>query len=281
LAFSNGWNLRRIVPWIAVGAFLSIRLYEGFRNGPHTLRSDVRVTCFRSLPFKYVSTGHSLDWFRFPLSTASSGCCHGTSSLVGLLPRKIPNFLRSVKDDLGLKMLGVYSIPCECSQVCIGQTGRSIDTRLKERQRHVRLEHPDKSAVAKHRTNLGHPNQLHDPAILSTKPRYMISYQGGDWDWAPAQQYEQGGWLLVWAIHRKLMCSMNSCMKPASHGGRCGFSVSHTGPCTMSFSLHPDIPAYFSSPTACRRLTDFTSVLRTSILCLTHPYTFHPSLYAY
>jgi hypothetical protein len=92
---------------------------------------------------------------------------------MGLLPRKISNFLRSVKDDLGLKMLGVYSIPCECTQVCIGQTGRSIDTRLKERQRHVRLEHPDKSAMAEHSTNLGHAIQLHHPAILSTKPRYM------------------------------------------------------------------------------------------------------------
>jgi hypothetical protein len=42
---------------------------------------------------------------------------------VGLLPRKIANFLQPMKDDLGLKTPGVYSIPCECGQVYIGQTG--------------------------------------------------------------------------------------------------------------------------------------------------------------
>jgi hypothetical protein len=47
---------------------------------------------------------------------------------VGLPPRKISSFLRMVKGNLGLKTLGVYSIPCECGQVYTGQTGRSIDT---------------------------------------------------------------------------------------------------------------------------------------------------------
>jgi hypothetical protein len=58
---------------------------------------------------------------------------------VGLPPRKITSFLRPVKDDLGLRTPGVYSIPCECGQVYIGQTGSSVDTRLKEYQRHIRL----------------------------------------------------------------------------------------------------------------------------------------------
>jgi hypothetical protein len=49
---------------------------------------------------------------------------------VGLPPRKISGFLRPVKNDLGLKASGVYSIPCECGQVYIGQTGRSIKTRI-------------------------------------------------------------------------------------------------------------------------------------------------------
>jgi hypothetical protein len=51
---------------------------------------------------------------------------------VGLPPRNIANFLRPMKDDLGLKTPGVYSILCECGQVYIGQTGRSIDTTIKE-----------------------------------------------------------------------------------------------------------------------------------------------------
>jgi len=50
----------------------------------------------------------------------------------GLQPRKISSFHRPVKDDLGLGTTGVYSINCECGQVYIGQTGRSIQTRIKE-----------------------------------------------------------------------------------------------------------------------------------------------------
>jgi hypothetical protein len=92
---------------------------------------------------------------------------------VGLPPRKIANFLRPVKDDLELKTPGVYSIPCECGQVYIRQTGRSIDTRIKEHHRHIRLAHPDKSAVAKHSISWGHRIQLQDTKILSTKTRYM------------------------------------------------------------------------------------------------------------
>jgi hypothetical protein len=47
------------------------------------------------------------------------------------------HFLQSVKDNLGLKTPGVYSIPCECGQVYIGGTGHSIDNSLKEHHRHI------------------------------------------------------------------------------------------------------------------------------------------------
>jgi hypothetical protein len=67
------------------------------------------------------------------------------------IPRKKNmQMLRPVKDDLGLKLPGVYQIPCECGKVCVGQTGRSIKARCKEHMRHVRLKQPDKYAVAEH-----------------------------------------------------------------------------------------------------------------------------------
>jgi hypothetical protein len=71
------------------------------------------------------------------------------------------------------KTPGVYSMPCKCGEFYIGQTGHSIKTRVKEHQRHTRLQHPDKSTVAKHSINLGHRIQLQDTTILSTKYRYM------------------------------------------------------------------------------------------------------------
>jgi hypothetical protein len=57
--------------------------------------------------------------------------------------------------------------------VYIGQTGRSIETRVKEHQRHIRIAHPEKSAVAEHSINLGHRIQLHNTSILAKKSRCM------------------------------------------------------------------------------------------------------------
>jgi hypothetical protein len=41
----------------------------------------------------------------------------------GLPPRKIPSLLRPVKHNLEVRTPGVYSIPCQCGQIYIGQTG--------------------------------------------------------------------------------------------------------------------------------------------------------------
>jgi hypothetical protein len=57
--------------------------------------------------------------------------------------------------------------------VFIGQTGCSVDTRLKGHQRHIRLEHSDKSAVAEHSVDLGHRIQFHNTSIFATKTRYI------------------------------------------------------------------------------------------------------------
>jgi hypothetical protein len=80
---------------------------------------------------------------------------------------------RPVKDHLGLRTPGVYRIPCECGRVYIGQMGRSMDIRLKEHKRHIRLEHPDKSAVAEHSIDQRHRIQFHNSSILTSKTRYM------------------------------------------------------------------------------------------------------------
>jgi hypothetical protein len=72
---------------------------------------------------------------------------------VGLLPRKISNFFCPIKDSLGLRTPGMYSIPCKCGQVYIGKPGRSIETRIKEHHWYIQLGHPNKSVVAEHRFN--------------------------------------------------------------------------------------------------------------------------------
>jgi hypothetical protein len=72
-----------------------------------------------------------------------------------------------------LRTPGVYRIPCECGNVYIGQTRLSVDARLKEQQRDICLEHPDKSAVAEHSVDLGHHIQFHNNSVLTTKIQYM------------------------------------------------------------------------------------------------------------
>jgi hypothetical protein len=71
-------------------------------------------------------------------------------------PRKVFSYLSPVKDALGLRTPGIYRIPRECGRVYIGQSGRSIQIRIKEHNRHIRLAQPDKSAVAEHSINHDH-----------------------------------------------------------------------------------------------------------------------------
>jgi predicted GIY-YIG superfamily endonuclease len=90
----------------------------------------------------------------------------------GLPPRKLSSLLQPIMDNLALKTPGIYSIPCECGKVYIGQTGHSIDTRVKEHHRHICLYHSKKYAVAEH-INLGHETQLQNTSILVKKSRRM------------------------------------------------------------------------------------------------------------
>jgi hypothetical protein len=85
---------------------------------------------------------------------------------------KLSSLLCPVKDNPKLRKPGVYKTPCECGRVYIAQTGHSVDVRLKEHQ-HIRLEHPDKSAVAEHCINQGHRILFHHASILNTSARYM------------------------------------------------------------------------------------------------------------
>jgi hypothetical protein len=54
------------------------------------------------------------------------------SKSVGLPLRKISSFLHPVKDDLGLRTPGVYSISCECGQAYIRPKSNYMDRLIRE-----------------------------------------------------------------------------------------------------------------------------------------------------
>jgi hypothetical protein len=144
---------------------------------------------------------------------------------VGLPTRKIPGFLWPVKDNLGLKTSGMYSVPCKCGQVYNGQTSCSIKTRVKDHQCHICLEHADRSAVAKHGISLGHCIQLQNTTILSTKSRYMdwMIREAIELELHPNNMNREDGLCLSWS-RKPLIHSLKGCRKPPIQQclSRCG-----------------------------------------------------------
>jgi hypothetical protein len=114
-----------------------------------------------------------LPYFQMTYSWLSRILAKYNIKCVSLQPRKISSLFHPVKDDLGLRTPGVYSIPCGCGQVYIRQTGRSIETRIKRHHWHIWLGHPDYLALAELAFNHYHVIKFQDIWIFSVVPSCM------------------------------------------------------------------------------------------------------------
>lgn len=109
------------------------------------------------------------------------------------LAKKKSCVLQSMKNELGLKVSGVYSMPSECGKVYVGQTGLSIEKGCKEQTWHLCLFQVDKSAVTIHSTELGHQIKFQGTEVLAKIQGYM--------DWFVKEAIEI--WLHLNNLNRK------------------------------------------------------------------------------
>jgi predicted GIY-YIG superfamily endonuclease len=89
------------------------------------------------------------------------------------IPAKNIHLLRPVKYMLGLRTAGIYHIPCECGNVYVGQSGRTIGARIKEHRRHAHLNQTERSAVAEISLTTYHRIDFDRASKLGTATRYM------------------------------------------------------------------------------------------------------------
>jgi hypothetical protein len=157
--------------------FLRITFRENGYNSKLTHRALKFSTKIPKLHDKPVSIA-MLPYFYTTYNCLSWLLSRHNIKSAALPPKRISSFLRPVKDDVGLQTPGVDSVPCECGIVYIGQTGRSIEIRIKEHQRNIPLLQLDKSALAEHGFNHNHKILIQDVEILSTESG---SYHGGHW----------------------------------------------------------------------------------------------------
>jgi hypothetical protein len=87
--------------------------------------------------------------------------------------KKNIHMVRPVKDKLGLKVAGIYCVPCECGKEYLGQMGRTTETRCKEHVWHICLGQPEKLSVAEHKFETGHNIKFGNTIILDKAPRYV------------------------------------------------------------------------------------------------------------
>ena len=88
-------------------------------------------------------------------------------------PGTIRQSMRSVKDDIDKHQLkGVYKIDCSCGKSYIGETGHSLQTRLKEHGADIKNGRSRTSALAEHSLKTKHHICLESASIIAREEQH-------------------------------------------------------------------------------------------------------------
>lgn len=88
--------------------------------------------------------------------------------------KKISQYLRPIKSHIPFQDAGVYKLDCECGLSYIGQTKRSIGTRIKEHIADIKHNRSNKSALCEHISNkTNHYIHFDRPQILAKENYYI------------------------------------------------------------------------------------------------------------
>ena len=83
-------------------------------------------------------------------------------------PNTIRNLVDSLKDPIEPEAYkGVYSIPCSCNKLYIGETSRSMETRFKEHRVDLRHNRYKKYSLAEHAFIIGHHIFLESAKVIA------------------------------------------------------------------------------------------------------------------
>jgi len=66
----------------------------------------------------------------------------------------------------------IYNIPCECGKSYIGETGRTVEVRLKEHQASVKKCDPDISKLTEHKLKTGHRFKWEDVKVIGKESNW-------------------------------------------------------------------------------------------------------------
>jgi hypothetical protein len=126
----------------------------------------------RALYPKYKSPLQQVELTSIAMLPHQQSVTKNISRLLAKHNTRTIHMLRSAKNELALKVPGIYCIPCKCC-IYTGWTGRIIKTRYKEHIWHTHLHHPEKPEVVEHSTEAGYRFNLKSISILRKVMGYM------------------------------------------------------------------------------------------------------------